>query len=282
MPSPPLIGAAALQDRLDDPALVVLDASWYLPGSGRDAGAEFVRDRIPGAGFFDLDAASDLANPLPHMMPPPAQFEAIARACGVSNDSTVVVYDGSGVNLSAARVWWMFRAFGHARVAVLDGGLGLWRAEGRPLEAGEPRARRTGDFTVKSVNAPIRSVDEMRALLGGGEAQVVDARPAGRFLGREAEPRPGLRGGHIPGSLSLPYADLVDSSGRMLTAPALRARFAAAGVDPSRPVVATCGSGTSACAILLALEVLGEPVGGLYDGSWAEWGGRADLPVQTE
>ena len=279
MPFPPLIGTAALQQRLGEPGLVVLDASWYLPTTGRDPRAEYLEAHLPGARFFDLDLASDPDTTLPHMMPSAERFDGVARALGVSAASEVVVYDGSAVNLSAARAWWMFRAFGHPRVAVLDGGLGLWRAEGRPVESGAPQAPPRGDFRAELQPGRVRSLDEVRAALEAGAAQVVDARPAGRFTGRDPEPRAGLRGGHMPGALNLPHADLVDESGRLLGAAALRDRFRAAGIDPRRPVVATCGSGTSACALLLALEVLGAPPGTLYDGAWTEWGGRDDLPV---
>ncbi len=281
MPLPPVIGTTALQDLLADPALVVLDASWYLPDAGRDARAEYAAGHLPGARFFDLDAASDLDTTLPHMMPPATQFEAIARSCGIGNGSIVVVYDGSGVNLSAARVWWMFRAFGHPDVAVLDGGSGAWRREGRPMERGVPADPAPGDFRASLQESHLRSLAEMRRLVKTGEAQVVDARPAGRFLARDPEPRAGVRSGHIPGSLSLPYADLVDEYGRLLPPETLDARMRSAGIDRARPVVTTCGSGTSACAILLALEVLGAPAGALYDGAWTEWGSRQDLPVET-
>lgn len=280
MSIPPLIGTAALEACLGNAALIVLDASWYLPDAGRDARAEFLDGHVPGAQFFDLDLASDHATSLPHMLPTAAEFELLSRDLGVSTESEIVVYDGSGVNLSAARVWWMFRAFGHDRVSVLDGGLGAWRVEQRPLDAGEPMKRTPGDFHAVLRSSYVRSLDEMEAIVAEGSVQVIDARPAGRFRGIDAEPRPGLRSGHMPGALSIPYGELVDATGRLLGAEPLRERLLAAGVDLTSPVVATCGSGTSACAILLALEVLDAPAGALYDGSWTEWGGRDDLPVE--
>ncbi len=282
MPFPPLIGTAALQARLGDPALIVLDASWYLPNSDRDAPVEYLTGHVPGARFFDLDHASDHSTVLPHMLPSAAKFESVAQALGISAVSEVVVYDGSGVNLSAARVWWMFRAYGHERVSLLDGGLAAWLNEGRPVETGRPSPPAQGNFRAVLRPGQVRSLNEMEAIVAAGSAQVVDARPAGRFRGVDPEPRPGVRSGHMPGSLSLPYADLVDASGRLLSPSRLRDRLQASGVDLHRPVVATCGSGTSACAILLALEVLGAPAGALYDGAWTEWGGHADLPVETQ
>jgi thiosulfate/3-mercaptopyruvate sulfurtransferase len=280
MAFPPLVSTAALQRRLDDPHLVLLDASWYLPASGRDARAEYAAGHVPGAQFFDLDAASDQATALPHMLPTAADFERAARGHGISRSSAVVAYDGSGTNLSAARVWWMFRTFGHERVSVLDGGLGRWRSEGRALEAGAPPARAPGALRAALLPGRVRALDEVRTALSHGTAQLVDARPAGRFRGIEAEPRPGLRSGHIPGSVNLPHGDLVDAAGLLRPPEELRALFLSVGLDPGKPVVATCGSGTSACAILLALEVAGAPPGQLYDGSWSEYGAREDLPVE--
>jgi thiosulfate/3-mercaptopyruvate sulfurtransferase len=279
-PLPPVVSTEWLATRLGTPELRVIDASWYLPGSGRDAAAEYAAGHIPGAIFFDVDAHSDRESPLPHMLPTEAEFAEGMGRLGLNDSDDIVVYDGSGVNLSAPRVWWMFRIFGHSRVAVLDGGFGRWRNEHRPVEQGLvtlPPAR----FTARLDRAAVRDLASVRANIHEGVEQLVDARSAGRFTGREPEPRPGLRGGHVPGSVNLPFTELVRPDGTLLPAVELRCRLVGAGIDLSRPVVVTCGSATSACAVVLSLHVIGHTQAAVYDGAWAEWAGRADTPVEV-
>ena len=278
-PLPPLVSTEWLDARLGGPGLRVVDASWHLPGSGRDPGAEYAAGHIPGAVFFDLDAVSDSRSNLPHMLPDAAEFARSMAALGLSDEDDIVVYDDSGVNLSAPRAWWMFRVFGHERVAVLDGGLGKWRREGRPVETGVVK-RRPGRFTAQLDARQVRELGAVRANVETGAEQVVDMRSAGRFAGTAPEPRAGLRGGHIPGSFNLPFDELVAPGGTLLPRDELRRRIARAGVDPERPVIATCGSGTSACALIHALHVMGYDRAALYDGAWTEWGGRDDTPVE--
>ena len=259
----------------------MVDGSWYLPGSGRNAFAEYAEGHIPGAVFLDLDAISDGNTPLPHMLPPAADFAAHMSGLGLDDGDDIVVYDGSGTNLSAARVWWTFRVFGHGRVALLDGGIRKWRSEGKPVESGIVSVP-SGTFSARLDENAVRDLASMRANLKQKTEQVVDLRPAGRFRGVDPEPRPGIRSGHLPGSINLPFTDLVNPDGTILPLPVLRRRLEAAGIDLSQPIVASCGSGTTACTLVLSLELLGHAGAAVYDGSWTEWGGRPDTPVEVE
>ncbi len=273
-----LVSTDWLEAHLRDPDLRVLDASWYLPGTDRDAKAEYAVAHIPGARFFDIDEISDQRSSLPHMAPPPEKFISRMRAMGVGDGHQVVIYDGSGL-FSAARVWWTFRLMGKTDVAVLDGGFPKWRAEGREIEDLPPVVR-DRHITVQRQNQMVKDVTQVAHTSKLREAEIIDARPAARFKGEAPEPRPGLRAGHIPGAKNLPYATLLNADGTMKPLPELRAAFEGAGVDLSKPAITSCGSGVTAAILSLALERLGHRNHSLYDGSWAEWGMYDDLPVE--
>ncbi len=275
-----LISTADLARRTGDPGLVVLDATWHLPTAKRDARAEYAERHIPGARFFDIDAIADRQTDLPHMLPAAEDFADAVGALGIGNDSEVVAYDVYGLS-SAPRAWWMFRVFAHDRVRVLDGGLPKWQHEGRPLEGGSVRALRR-PFRAQWRPELVRGKADIEANVSRRAAQLVDARSSGRFNGIEPEPRAGLRGGHIPGSCNLPYPQLIDPETRTLLGDeALRARFAASGVDLSRPIITSCGSGITACVLALGLYVVGRDDAAVYDGSWAEWGRPGGPPVES-
>lgn len=272
------IDADWLESRLGAPGLSIVDASWYLPAHKRDARAEHDAGHIPGAVFFDLDQVSDPDSDLPHMLPSPQQFAQFVGSMGISADDTIIVYDGPGY-LSAPRVWWMFRIMGIFQVYVLDGGLDGWKAAGRPVTA-EPTKIAPCMFYADFDAAKVASLADMREIVATGSAQIADARAAGRFQGIDPEPRAGLRSGHMPGAKNVP-SSILSENGELLPLDRLRAVFADAGIDLSKPVVTTCGSGVTAAVITLALQSLGHGDNRLYDGSWTEWGGHSDTPVVT-
>jgi thiosulfate/3-mercaptopyruvate sulfurtransferase len=275
-----LVETGWLAERLDAPGLVVLDGSMHLPTSGRNAKAEYLEGHLPGALFFDIDDIADETSTLPHMLPSAAKFASRMKKMGIGDGMDIIAYDSEGL-YSAARVWWMFRAMGNESVRVLNGGLKKWKAEKRPLEDGEPRPRTPRHFTAMLNAGLVRDVGDVQALIGSPSAQIVDARSAGRFAGTAPEPRKGLRSGHIPGSRNVPFQSLLNADGTLKPASELRQIFASAGVEPEKPVVASCGSGVTAGVVALALAVLGRADAAVYDGSWTEWGANASLPIEA-
>lgn len=275
-----LVSTEWLASQLDANDLSVFDASWYMPAEARDARAEYRSAHIPGACFFDIDAIADPESTLPHMVPSTARFEQMLGALGVSADQRLVFYDQKGI-FSAARAWWLMRLFGHARCAVLDGGLPKWRREGRALQSGAEPAVASAVYRA-SLNARyLRGLGDVLENLHSGREILLDARSLDRFHARVPEPRPGVRGGHVPGSRSLPFTELLSSEQTLLPPARLRALFKARGVDEHSAVVTSCGSGLTAAVLNLGLEVAGLPMGALYDGSWSEWGARAETPIET-
>ena len=270
-----------LAGELGKPDLLLFDATKYLPNEPKDGLTEFRAAHIPGARFFDIDEVADPDTDLPHMVPTPGRFAKLMAALGVSNASRVVFYDQKGL-ASAARGWWLMGLFGHDAAAVLDGGLPKWLREGRATESGDPVHPAAPQHSAQIYRAArLRGVGDVLGNVTSRAEMVLDARAAGRFTGAVPEPRAGMRSGHIPGSASLPYTELLNADGTFLPPEALRARFAAAGVDGARPLVTSCGSGVTACILTLGLRLAGLPEGAVYDGSWTEWGGRADTPVET-
>jgi thiosulfate/3-mercaptopyruvate sulfurtransferase len=276
----PLVSTDWLAGELGKPDLVVFDATKYLPNEDRDGATEFLAGHIPGARFFDIDEVADPDTDLPHMVPTPGRFAKLMGAMGVSNASRVVFYDQKGL-ASAARGWWLMGLFGHDHAAVLDGGLPKWKAEGRPLADGPAPPPSPASFRPDFRAARLAGIGDVLRDVETGAALILDARANGRFTAAVPEPRPGMRSGHMPGAANVPYTELLNPDQTLRPAADLRARFAAAGVDGSRPVVTSCGSGVTAAILTLGLRLAGLPEGALYDGSWTEWGGRPDTPIES-
>lgn len=274
-----LVSTDWLAQHLNAPDIRVVDATYTLPTMNRNPRAEYQEAHIPGAVFFDIDDIADEKNGLPHMVPDAAKFSSRVRKLGLGDGVRIVCYDNNRFSASA-RAWWMFRMFGHDDVVVLDGGFGKWRADGHPVDD-HPVTPTERHFTARKNNLLYRDLDQIRAHVVNPSEQLLDARSAGRFRGEDVEPRAGMRSGHIPHSLNLPYTELVAPDGRFLPVETLSERFAEAGIDPRKPIVTTCGSGVTACTLALALHQLGLPDVAIYDGSWTEWGGRADTPIET-
>lgn len=275
-----LISVAELATQLANSDLVILDCSFYLQNENRDAFGLFVDAHIPGARFLDIDVVSDRESPLPHMVPDASRFSAVVETLGVSNGSTIVIYDQRGL-FSAARAWWLFTVFGHEDVFVLDGGLPKWRELGHPLQAGPAEQPRTGRFAASLDRSFIRAMPDILENIDTKTELLVDARAAGRFAGTIAEPRPGMRSGHVPGALSLPFTTLLEADGTMKPPADIRRIFGSIGIDGSATPVTMCGSGVTGTVLTLGLVHAGLPMGALYDGSWAEWGRYGDTPIES-
>jgi thiosulfate/3-mercaptopyruvate sulfurtransferase len=279
-PETSIVETSWLASHLDDPDVVVVDGSMHLPSANRDARTEYLAQHIPGAQFFDINDIADETSHLPHMLPSPEKFASKVSAMGIGDGVCVVAYDSEGL-YSAARVWWMFRTMGHNDVAVLNGGLRKWRAEHRVVQGGPPTARAARQFTPHWRPELVRDVNDIKALIASNTAQLVDARASSRFQGTVPEPRKGLRSGHIPASRNVPFTTLLNADGTLKAVSELQAIFATAGVDPAKPVVASCGSGVTAGVVALALASVGRPDTAVYDGSWTEWGADPTLPIET-
>jgi len=273
-----LVSTDWLHENLDQPDLVVVDGSWYLPQAGRDPKAEYAQAHIPGAIYFDIDAISDRSSDLPHMLASPIAFSSAMRKLGVGDGQRIVVYDGMGV-FSSPRVWWNFKAMGVNDVAVLDGGLPKWLAENRPVDD-HPVKRPERHFSARLDHSAVSDLQDILRLTKQSNTQIVDARSAGRFAGTDPEPRQGMRSGHIPGSANVHYSSLL-KDGQLRDSVELRDTFENAGVDLNRPIATSCGSGITAAILTLALTTLGHRKLSLYDGSWTEWGGRSDTPISS-